>query len=57
MRTGQRKIRCRRPGCHTSSQIVGADDRFAEPQEHQVAPLGEVPVLVEDAVVGQEALR
>ena len=56
MRTGQRKIRRGRPRLPHVLADRRCDDRFAEPQEHQVAPLGEVPVLVEDAVVGQEVL-
>ena len=39
------------PGCHTSSQIVGPDVRVPEAEQHEVAALGEVAVLVEDAVV------
>ena len=56
MRTGQRKIRRGRPRLPHVLADRRCDDRLAEPQEHQVAPLGEVPVLVEDAVVGQEVL-
>ena len=32
------------------------DDRIAEPEQDEVAALGEVAVLVEDAVVGEEVL-
>ena len=39
-----------------SSQIVGPDDDVAEAQQQQVVARGEVAVLVEDAVVRQEAL-
>ena len=44
------------PGCQTSSQIVGPDEHVAELEEHELAPRREVPVLVEDAVVGEEVL-
>ena len=44
------------PGCQTSSQIVGPTLGLSEPEQHEVAALGEVAVLVEHAVVREELL-
>ena len=44
------------PGCHMSSQTVGPIERLAVLEQNQVTTGCEVPVLVEDAVVRQEAL-
>ena len=44
------------PGCQMSSQIVGPDEHVAAAEQEELAALGEVAVLVEDAVVGEEVL-
>ena len=44
------------PGCQTSSQIVIPTVVVAEAEDDEVAALGEVAVLVEDAVVREEVL-
>ena len=44
------------PGCQMSSQTVGPTSVSPAAQQHETAAGLEVPVLVEDAVVGQELL-
>ena len=44
------------PGCQRSSQTVGRDVDLAQADEQEIASLGEVAVLVEDAVVREEVL-
>jgi hypothetical protein len=56
LRTGEREIRGRRPGLPHVLADRRADDGVPEAQEEQLAALGEVAVLVEDAVVREELL-
>ena len=44
------------PGCQMSSQTVGPSEHLAVLEQEEVAARSEVAVLVEDAVVRQEAL-
>ncbi len=53
---GEREVGGGRPGLPDVLADRRPDQRLAELQEHEVAAGGEVAVLVEDAVVGQEPL-
>ena len=56
LRTCQREVGRGRPGLPDVLADRRADDHVAEPQQVEVAARGEVPVLVEDAVVREVAL-
>ncbi len=53
---GQREIGCRRAGLPDVLADRRRHEHVAESQEQEIATRGEVPVLVEDAVVGKEVL-
>ena len=56
LRAGEREVGRRRPGLPHVLADGRADERLAEPEEEEVVPRREVAVLVEHAVVRQEAL-
>ena len=56
LRAGEREIGRRRAGLPDVLADRRPDERAAEPEEDELAAGGEVAVLVEDAVVGEEAL-
>ena len=56
LRAREREVGGRRAGLPHVLAHRHADLAVAEPDEHEVAPGREIAVLVEDAVVGKEAL-
>ena len=56
LRAREREVRRRRPGLPDVLADRDPDGRLSEPQDDELAALGEVAVLVEDAVVREEVL-
>ncbi len=56
LRAGQRQLGCRRPGLPDVLADRRPEDGVAEAQQHQILACREVALLVEDAVVWEQAL-